>query len=62
MRDAFLHILKLRAMTPYWLDEEGCYMTRGKLRPQDLTGPVIAALKSSLRIGKELQRQIGKLV
>ncbi len=61
IRGAFIHIMKLRAMTPYQLTPEGYYATRGKLRSQDLTKPVIAKLKLSLHVGEELQRYIRKL-
>ncbi len=59
--EAFRTILKLRTMTPYFL-EEGMYNTRGKISADDLTKELIPQLKKALRTANELQKFVKKRI
>jgi CBS domain-containing protein len=59
--DAFLTILKFRAMTPYQMDD-GKYTTRGILTPDLLTKDVKRELKHALRIGADLQKLVKRTI
>ncbi|HEY0828539.1 MAG TPA: DUF294 nucleotidyltransferase-like domain-containing protein, partial [Bacilli bacterium] len=59
--EAFRTILKLRTMTPYFL-EEGMYNTRGKISADDLTKELIPHLKKALRTANDLQKFVKKRI
>lgn len=59
--EAFRTILKLRTMTPYYLDD-GMYNTRGKISADDLTKELIPQLKKALRTANELQKFVKKSI